>query len=108
MYRKMLKLQAEDGIFYSVVVMDHLSEQIDKFLAAPAFAVFGASDDPNKYGHKVYACYLQKDRKAYPMNPKAKTVMGNPAFAELSELPEKVEAISIITPPAVTDSIVEK
>src|SRR5271155_3271695 len=88
--------------------MDHLSEQIDKFLSAPAFAVFGASDDPNKYGHKVYACYLQKQKKAYPMNPKTKTVMGNPAYVELTDLPEKVESISIITPPAVTESIVDK
>jgi predicted CoA-binding protein len=94
--------------------MDHLlveesvDEQIEKFLAASAFAVFGASDDPRKYGHKVYACYLQKQRKAYPMNPKTKTVIGHTAYAELADLPEKVESISIITPPAVTELIVDK
>ena len=87
--------------------MDALSVKIDKFLAAPAFAVFGASDDAHKYGHKVYKCYLQHDRKAYPLNPKAPTVLGNPAFKGLQDLPEKVESISIITPPVVTEKIVK-
>jgi predicted CoA-binding protein len=88
--------------------MDALSEQIDKFLAAPAFAVFGASDDASKYGHKVYKCYLQHDRRAYPLNPKSPTVLGNPAFKGLSDLPEKVESISVITPPMVTEKIVKE
>lgn len=87
--------------------MDALGIQIEKFLTAPSFAVFGASDDPHKYGHKVYACYLQHKLKAYPMNPRLQTVLGNPAYADFSALPEKVESISIITPPAVTEKIVD-
>jgi predicted CoA-binding protein len=50
---------------------------------------------------------LQHGRKAYPINPKAPTVLGNPAFKGLQELPEKVESISIITPPVVTEKIVQ-
>jgi predicted CoA-binding protein len=87
--------------------MDALGNQIDKFLAAPSFAVFGASDDPRKYGHKVYACYLQHNRKAYPINPRLQTVLGNPAYADFAALPERVDSISVITPPAVTEKIVD-
>jgi predicted CoA-binding protein len=87
--------------------MNSISDQIEKFLSSPAFAVFGASDDRNKYGHKVYACYLQHQRKAFPINPKSTTVLGNQAYASLKQLPSKVESISIITPPAVTEKIVE-
>ena len=100
----MLKLLFSAG---ETDTMDALSNQIDTFLAAPSFAVFGASDDPHKYGHKVYACYLQHDRKAYPINPKSPTVMGNPAYTALQDIPERVESISIITPPAVTEKVVD-
>ena len=87
--------------------MDNLGQQIDTFLAAPAFAVVGASDRTHKYGHRVYACYLQNDRKAYPVNPRLKTILGNPVYSDLLSLPEKVESISIITPPAVTEQIMD-
>ncbi len=87
--------------------MDSLDAQIDQFLAAPSFGVAGASDDKHKYGHKVYACYLQHKHKAFPINPKTSTVMGNTAYPSVSAIPEKVESLSIITPPNVTDSVVD-
>jgi predicted CoA-binding protein len=81
--------------------------KIDAFLAAPAVAVVGASDDKHKYGHKVYVCYQQNGRKAYPVNPNAQTVLGDTCYADLLSLPEKVESVSIITPPAVTKKVVD-
>ncbi|MBX9669670.1 MAG: CoA-binding protein [Candidatus Obscuribacterales bacterium] len=83
-----------------------IDEQIDKFLAAPAFGVAGASDDRHKYGHKVYVCYLQHEHKAYPINPNVKTVLGNTAYATVRALPEPIESLSIITPPNVTEQVV--
>lgn len=84
-----------------------MAERIRRFLAAPAFAVVGASDDPSKFGHRCYASYLRHGRKAYPVNPNAETVLGNPAYPDLQSLPERVEAASIITPPSVTERVVE-
>jgi predicted CoA-binding protein len=84
-----------------------IDEQIKQFLAAPAFAVVGASNDPDKYGHKCFKCLLQDGRKAYPINPRAKEVLTHPAFSDLAGLPEKVESISVITPPAVTEIVVD-
>ncbi len=85
-----------------------LQEQIDKFLSASAYAVVGASDDANKYGYKCYRCYLDDGRKVFAVNPNAKTVLGNPAFADLSSLPEIVESVTIVTPPAVTARVVDQ
>jgi uncharacterized protein len=80
---------------------------IEQFLSAASFVVIGASDDPRKYGHKVYASYLRHGRKAFPVNPNAATVLGNTAYADLLSLPEPVEAVSIITPPDVTQKVME-
>src|SRR5438067_11629698 len=87
---------------------DSLSTKVDAFLSAPAFAVAGASDDPYKYGHRVFRLLLQHERKAYPVNPNATTVLGHAAYRNLSSLPEKVESVSIITPPPVTEKIVDE
>src|SRR5436305_12744502 len=86
--------------------MDCEDKKIEMFLAAPAFAVVGASDNPEKYGHKCFACLLNYGRKAYPINPTAKSVLGETAYPNLTALPEKVESVSIITPPQVTDKVV--
>lgn len=84
-----------------------IDTSIDQFLSAPSFGVAGASDDSYKYGHKVYVCYLQNKRKAFPINPNTQTVLGNPCYKDIDSLPESVESISIITPPPVTERIVE-
>ncbi len=81
-------------------------ERIAAFLASPAFAVVGASTDRTKYGNKVLRCYQQHGRKVFPVNPKAPEVEGLPAWPSLAKLPERVAAISVITPPAATEQVV--
>ena len=44
----------------------------------------------------------------YAINPNAETVEGQVAYAELAALPQKVHGISVITPPEVTETIVEQ
>jgi predicted CoA-binding protein len=80
---------------------------IDDFLAEGPYAVVGASTDRSKYGNKVFRAYLQSGRKAFPVNPKADEVEGKPAYADLASLPETPRGISIITPPPVTEKVVE-
>jgi uncharacterized protein len=84
------------------------SPDVAKFLAAPAFAVVGASSDKNKFGYKCFDCYLKNGLKAYAINPKGETVLGQPAYKRLSELPEPVQSVSIITPPVVTEAVVDE
>lgn len=88
--------------------MDVMQERIQRFLASDRFAVVGASNDLAKYGAKVFACYLQNGRTAYPVHPKEKTIQGRPAYPTLKDLPAPVAAISVITPPAVTEKVVEE
>lgn len=83
-------------------------EQIETFLSAKAFGVAGASSRREKYGNKVLRCYLQNGKKAIPVNPVEKEIEGIPVVAKVAELPEDVESLSIITPPQITDKIVEE
>ena len=81
-------------------------EQIDRFLASPAFGVVGASANRQKYGNKVLRCYLQNGRRAIPVNPTEQEIEGIPCVAGIADLPPEAESISMITPPAVTAKLV--
>lgn len=82
-------------------------ERIDIFLDANAYGVVGASTNRNKYGNKVLRCFLQSGYQAIPVNPKEKVIEGVPCVATVLDLPGDVTSISVITPPAVTEKVVE-
>jgi len=83
-----------------------IQEQIQQFLASPAFGVVGASANREKYGNKVLNCYLQNGKKAVPVNPNEAQIEGIFCAATISDLPPDVLSISMITPPAVTAKLV--
>ena len=84
-----------------------ISEQIDTFMAADAFGVVGASSKPHKYGNKVLRCYQQNQHTVVPVNPVEEEIEGLACVASVTELPDQVSSISIITPPQVTEQVIE-
>ena len=85
-----------------------ISSKIETFLSAGAFGVAGASTNRDKYGNKVLRCYLQNGKTAIPINPRASSIEGIEAAASVAELPDGVDSLSIITPPAITLQVVEQ
>lgn len=86
-----------------------LAARIQAFLAAGPWAVVGATRVRAKYGNKVLRCYQQHDlAPLYPVNPRAGEIEGLPAYPSLSATPERARAVSIITPPAITEAVVEE
>ena len=83
-------------------------EQIDAFLNGQTFAVVGASQDRSKYGNKVLRVYQQNNLTAFPVNPRVEQVEGLTAYPDLASIPEKVHGVSVITPPKVTEAVVEQ
>lgn len=85
-----------------------IEDAIRRFLAAPSFAVVGASNAPEKYGSKVFAACLARGMDVTPINPREREVHGLRAFPSLLDLPKPVTAVSVITPPAVTEGVIEQ
>jgi uncharacterized protein len=85
-----------------------MEESVRAFLAQKRFAVAGASPDRAKYGNKVLRCYLQNGREVVPVHPKEAAVEGRRAYTSLGAIPGGVDAVSVITPPAVTEKVVEE
>jgi predicted CoA-binding protein len=82
--------------------------QIDAFLGGAPHAVVGASRDRAKIGNQVLRAYLEAGRPVFPVNPTVDAVEGLKSYPDLASLPEAVHGISVITPPHITESIVEQ
>lgn len=85
-----------------------MTNNIEEFLQSPEFAVIGASSNRNKYGNKVLRCYIQHQMKVYPVHPSEDEVEGLTVFSSVMELPNEVKSISIITPPQITEEVVNE
>lgn len=85
-----------------------MSENIETMLAAETFAVVGASTNPRKYGYIAYKALKAAGKTAYPVNPRAREIEGDPCYPSVAELPEKPEVVVSIVPPALTEKLVEQ
>ncbi|KZF25472.1 NAD(P)-binding protein [Xylona heveae TC161] len=86
---------------------------VKTFFSSPYFAVVGASQNPAKFGHKVFAWYVAHSLPASPINPTSPAIdlasTSHPTVASVSALPSPEQtSISIITPPAVTIKVLEE
>lgn len=70
----------------------------------PPVALIGASNDSTKYGNIIFRDLKSKGFVVYPINPKATSVEGVPAFHSLQELKEKtqVDLLVYVIPPKLT------
>ncbi len=84
-----------------------IDERIEKFLSAESFGVVGASTNRDKYGNKVVRVYQQDNRSVIPVNPRAEMIEGLSCVGSVSDLPDNVKSISVITPPKITEQVVE-
>ena len=64
-------------------------------------AVIGASNDRGKFSNKAVRAYVQQGYRVFPVNPREPQVEGLPAFANVRDVPGKLDLISVYLPPAV-------
>jgi uncharacterized protein len=83
-------------------------DPVARFLESAAYGVVGASPRRHKYGNKVLRCYQQNGRRAIPVNPREQQIEGVACVASVLDLPDDVQSLSIITPPQVTERVVEQ
>ncbi|KAJ7069932.1 CoA binding domain-containing protein [Mycena amicta] len=84
-------------------------DKIALFLAAPSYAVVGASDDASKFGTIVLNTMLEKGMNAVPVNPFVSTSEGISCLNSLADLPDPAHtSVSVITQPSVSLSILQQ
>lgn len=65
-------------------------------------AVVGATDNPDKFGHKIYRDLKHKGYRLFPVNPNRPSVDGDRAYANLRALPQAPDIVNLVVPPEVS------
>ncbi|MFC1899943.1 CoA-binding protein [Chloroflexota bacterium] len=78
---------------------------IKEFISQKKFAIVGATENPEKYGNKVFKNLTSRGYEVYPVNPNLKELEGVKAYAKFGDIPVKVDVVDFVVPPAVTKAV---
>ncbi|MBC7541162.1 MAG: CoA-binding protein [Candidatus Sericytochromatia bacterium] len=65
------------------------------------------SQDPTKFGTRVYRALQDSDYTAFAVNPRLPSLAGEPVYPDLASLPTKPDVVSVVVPPAAAQGILE-
>jgi predicted CoA-binding protein len=85
-----------------------MKDLINSFLLNKKIAVVGSFKHEEKYAYVILRELVRQGYEVYPVNPNAGSVDGLACFTSVSELPDEVLAVDIVTPPGITRTIVEE
>ncbi len=85
-----------------------MQDLIKEFMAQPKFAVIGATDNPEKYGHQIVLNLKNRGYEVYPVNPRVSEIEGLTCYPALAAIPAKADVVDFVVPPDVTEVILEQ
>ena len=81
---------------------------VSDFVVQRKLAVVGVSRGGKKFGNAAYRELKAKGYQLFPIHPDAETIQGDKCYRTLSTLPEPVDGLLIVVPPAQTEKVVEE
>ena len=87
--------------------MAKLENLVQDFLAQKKIAVVGVSDKRDTGCNLAYKKLKESGYQVYAVNPRITIYDGAPCYSDLKSIPEKPDAVLILTNPKVTEQIVQ-
>ncbi len=81
---------------------------VQDFLAQKTIAVVGVSDKRETGCNLNYRKFKESGYRVYAVNPRISTFDGAPCYPDLNSIPEKPDAVFMLTSPQVTEQIVQQ
>ena len=88
--------------------MAKIDSMVQDFLAQKNIAVVGVSDKRDTGCNMAYTKFKENGYQVFAVNPRITAFNGDPCYADLKSIPEKVDAVFLLTNPKVTDEIVQQ
>ena len=88
--------------------MTKIDSLVQDFLAQKRIAVVGVSDKRETGCNFAYTKFKEAGYQVTAVNPHISTYKGDPCFPDLKSIPEKPQAVFILTNPNVTEQIIQK
>lgn len=88
--------------------MATIDNLVQDFLAQKVIAVVGVSDKRETGANRNYKTFKGHGYRVYAVNPRISAFDGAPCYPDLKSIPEKPDAVFMLTSPRVTDQIVQE
>jgi predicted CoA-binding protein len=88
--------------------MAKIDELVEDFLAQKKIAVVGVSDKRETGCNLGYRKFKAAGYEVFAVNPRITAFEGDPCYPDLKSIPEKPEAVFILTNPQVTEQVVQQ
>lgn len=88
--------------------MNKLDFLVDDFLAQKKIAVVGVSDKRETGCNLAYKNFKENGYQVYAVNPRITSFDGETCYPDLASIPEKPDAVFLLTSPKVTEQVVQQ
>ena len=88
--------------------MAKIDNLVQNFLAQKKIAVVGVSDKRETGCNLAYTKFKENGYQFFAVNPRISTFNGDTCYPDLKSLPEKPDAVFLLTNPKVTDQIIQQ
>ena len=84
------------------MVLQKLKEQNTRI------ALIGASNDPSKFGNRIYRNLRTKGYNIIPINPKENKIEGDKAYASIEMMDKVPDIVNFVVPPQIAIKVAQK
>jgi predicted CoA-binding protein len=88
--------------------MAKMDSLVEDFLAQKRIAVVGVSDQRETGCNLAYRKFKENGYAVSAVNPRLTSFEGDPCYPDLGSIPEKPEAVFILTNPEITEQVVQQ
>lgn len=88
--------------------MAKIDNLVQNFLAQKKIAVVGVSDKRETGCNLAYTKFKENGYQVFAVNPRISAFNGDACYPDLKSLPEKPDAVFLLTNPKVTDQIIQQ
>src|SRR6266540_1379577 len=90
------------------IPMAKIDNLVQNFLAQKKIAVVGVSDKRDTGCNMSYKKFKEAGYQVYAVNPRISSFEGDPCYADLKSIPEKPDAVFMLTNSKVTEQMVQQ
>lgn len=88
--------------------MAKLDNLVQDFLAQKKIAIVGVSDKRDTGCNLAYKKLKENGYQVFAVNPRLTTYEGAPCYSDLKSIPERPDAVFILTSPKVTEQMIQQ
>lgn len=85
-----------------------MEKLIKDMLDKKTWAVVGATENPEKFGNKIYKKLKKFGYEVYAVNPTYDTVDGDICYKDLASIPAKVDCVDVVVAPERAKLVLEE